>query len=52
MMVHPMYKFCDRLDLAGDLLDTNHPLEDTVIEGRLCIFGTQWVRFWYNICRF
>ena len=28
MMVHPMYKLGDRLDLAGDLLDTNHPLDD------------------------
>ena len=28
MMVHPMYKLGDRLDLAGDLLDTDHPLED------------------------
>lgn len=28
MMVHPMYKIGNRLDLAGDLLDTNHPLED------------------------
>ena len=28
MMVHPMYKLGDRLDLAGDLLDTNHPMED------------------------
>ena len=31
MMVHPMYKVGDRLDLAGDLLDTtNHPLEDVI----------------------
>ena len=28
MMVHPMYKVGDKLDLAGDLLDTNHPLEE------------------------
>ena len=30
MMAHPMYKVGDRLDLAGDLLDTNHPLEDVI----------------------
>ena len=28
MMVHPMYKVGDNLDLAGDLQDTDHPLED------------------------
>ena len=30
MMVHPMYKLGDRLDLAGDLLDTDHPMEDVI----------------------
>lgn len=28
MMVHPMYKVGNRLDLAGELLDTDHPMED------------------------
>ena len=28
MMVHPMYKVDGRLDLAGELLDTDHPMED------------------------
>ena len=33
MMVHPMYKVADQLDMAGDLLDTNHPMEDVVLNG-------------------
>jgi predicted glycoside hydrolase/deacetylase ChbG (UPF0249 family) len=28
MMVHPMYKAAGQLDMAGNLLDTDHPLED------------------------
>lgn len=28
MMVHPMYKVAGQLDMAGDLLDTDHPLKD------------------------
>ena len=28
MMVHPMYKVGDQLDMAGELLDTEHPLKD------------------------
>ncbi len=28
MMVHPMYKLAGQLDMAGELLDTDHPLED------------------------
>ena len=27
-MVHPMYKVAGQLDMAGELLDTDHPLED------------------------
>ena len=30
MMVHPMYKVGDRLDLSGNLLDTEHPLEEVL----------------------
>ena len=28
MMVHPMYKMAGQLDMAGKLLDTDHPLKD------------------------
>lgn len=28
MMVHPMYKVDGQLDMAGELLDTDHPLKD------------------------
>ena len=28
MMVHPMYKVGNQLDLSGELLDTDHPLKD------------------------
>ena len=28
MMVHLMYKLAGQLDKAGELLDTDHPMED------------------------
>ncbi len=31
MMVHPMYKAVGQLDMAGDLLDTDHPLKDVAM---------------------
>ncbi len=31
MMVHPMYKVAGQLDMAGELLDTDHPLKDLAI---------------------
>ena len=38
MMVHPMYKVGDQLDLAGDLLDTDHPLKDVIdINSRIMV---------------
>ena len=33
MMVHPMYKVGNRLDMSGALLDTDHPMEDVLVSG-------------------